>query len=137
MKSEGYYAAGGAVLGAVTGYVFGKGRGAKVSVPKDIAAEVAKITAFVLPAGVAPVALTIKPVLKYVQFTNVDSVMYALVYNGLGNVDNPEAVMSVSISGDLVTFEFGQQAGNNVVVYRGTTQLVLLSGLMRLVTVPQ
>jgi hypothetical protein len=134
---EGYYALGGAVAGAVTGFLLGKGKGGKVDVPKDIAAEVAKLTAFVLPTGVAPVALTIKPVLKYVQFTNVDSVMYALVYNGLGNVDNPEAVMSVSISGDLVTFEFGQQAGNDVVVYRDTTQLVMLSGLMRLVTVPQ
>lgn len=131
-------ALGGAALGVVTGYILGRGRGTKISVPKDIEVAVAKLSAFVLPPGLAPVPLVIKPVLKFVHFGNITGVMYALV-NCISvhpspsgqDVDNPEAVMSVWVREGMVVFELGQQAGSDVVVYRDTTQMVVLSGLAR------
>jgi len=121
MGKEGYYALGGTALGALAGYVFGKGSGSQVSVPKDIAIEAAKISAFSLPVGQSAIPLAIKPIYKYINSAGLAAVMYALLY-----VADPTAVMSVWISGTTVNFEFGMQGGWDLAVYRGTSTIPMI-----------
>jgi len=101
------------------------------SAPADIAEFVSR---YVSAYGVNPdgsrYALTPKPVMNYTT-NGQPGVLYAFVESHEDTKDNPEVVISVWETDDYVVLEFGQQAGNDVVVEILTTpkQVITLRGV--------
>ena len=126
-------------VGVIVGGVVGYGSMA-IAVPPDIAEAVSHISAYsVSPDGVM-FPLEIKPLLRYIHNTNVQSVMFALVSSGdlrgLGyEKDNPEAVMSVYFGAGVV-FELGQQSGWDVIVFYDDIELFRLTKMSKGVRPP-
>jgi hypothetical protein len=124
---EGYYAAGGAVVGSVLGYMFGKS--AKVNVPQSIKAALAKFKAY-REAGGKDFPLQPIPLCSWKMGGTTPAVMYGLFEGG-----DPQAVVTITVSGGVARYELGQQAADNIRVNFSDGQVVLMSGMAKYVDV--